>query len=90
MALPFIPTQWPNLEEWCRKLAEASTFMLAPERLGATMDAGRVFTDTDGTGGINHLWQGTVAEYGALTPASDTLYVTTDTPHIYIGSTTIL
>jgi hypothetical protein len=91
MALPLVPKQWPELQEWCRKLAEAILFMLDKSRLGETLDANRTFVDTEETGGIEHLWQGTSTEYGALTPDASTLYVTTDgTPHVYVGSTTIL
>lgn len=92
MALPFVPVQWPFLQEWNRKLAEAILFLLDENRLGATFDAGRSIVDTEPSANqISSLWSGTNAEYGALTPDPKTLYVTTDaTVHIYLGSTTIL
>jgi hypothetical protein len=91
MALPLVPKYWPNVAEWCRKLAEAINFVFDRTRLGSIFDANRTIVSTETTGGINNLWQGTAAAYGALTPADDTLYITTDgTPHVYVGSTTIV
>lgn len=92
MSLPFTPTSWPHIEEWCRKLAESINYMLAPSRLGDIFSRGRVVVDTEGatSNQVSALWKGTVAEYGALTPSATTVYVTTDTPHIYVGGTLIV